>query len=367
MEKIERREVQVGQYMMYYQVTGEGEPLVLVHGLSGSLRWWSRNVPALAEHYRVYLIDLPGFGMMRHFPRRLMLDEVADELVAWMKAVGIVKAHLIAHSMGGYICLRVAASRPEVVDRLVLVSPAGIPKFRSVLGYTIPLIVAIRYLTPRFFPVLAYDALRAGPLTLLRAAQDLLTKDIRDYLKSIKAPTLLIWGVNDTLVPPVLGDVLRQEITHAHLLLLKRAGHVGMFDQPEEFNAAVLAFLRGEEIGRPSTVTQLSLSLLFFDFICFLTKGPIHFKDESISLCRPFASREAQALSASEGSLCGKRSFARAQDDTREAASFDWQNVFFEMYWAKGWHRYMIGSRWRWNHWPDSSMTFLSESRVSKS
>src|SRR5437763_16579281 len=250
MEKIERREVQVGQYTMYYQVTGEGEPLVLVHGLSGSLRWWGRNVPALAEHYRVYLIDLPGFGMMRNFPRRLTLDEVANGLVAWMKAAGIARAHLIAHSMGGYICMRVAATRPELVDRLVLVSPAGIPKFRSILGYTIPLIVAIRYLTPRFFPVLVYDALRAGPLTLLRAAQDLLTKDIRDYLKAIQAPTLLIWGVNDSLVPPVLGDVLRQEIAQARLFLLKKAGHVGMFDQPEEFNAAVLAFLRGEEVGR---------------------------------------------------------------------------------------------------------------------
>jgi pimeloyl-ACP methyl ester carboxylesterase len=250
MKKIERREIQVGQYTMYYQVTGEGEPLVLVHGLSGSLRWWRRNVPALAEHYRVYLIDLPGFGMMRHFPRRWTLDEVADGLVTWIKAVGLQKVSLVAHSMGGYICIRVAATRPEVVDRLVLVSPAGIPKFRSVLGYTIPLIVAIRYLTPRFFPVLAYDALRAGPLTLLRAAQDLLTKDIRDYLKAIQAPTLLIWGVNDSLVPPVLGDVLQQEIAHAHLFLLKKAGHVGMFDQPEEFNAAVLAFLRGEEVGR---------------------------------------------------------------------------------------------------------------------
>src|SRR5947209_12175573 len=110
---IERCEVQVGQITVYYQMVGEGEPLVLVHGLSGSLRWWRRNVPVLAEHYRVYLIDLPGFGMMRHFPRRMTLDEVADGLVAWIKAVGLQKVSLIAHSMGGYICMRVAATRPE--------------------------------------------------------------------------------------------------------------------------------------------------------------------------------------------------------------------------------------------------------------
>jgi pimeloyl-ACP methyl ester carboxylesterase len=146
--------------------------------------------------------------------------------------------------------MRVAATQPELVERLILVSPAGIPKFRSILGYALPLLLATRYLTPGFLPVLAYDALRAGPLTLLRAAQDLLSRDVRTYLKLIKVPTLLVWGVNDSLVPPVLGDVLRQEIAHSHLLLLKKAGHVGMFDRPEEFNAAVLAFLRGEEVGK---------------------------------------------------------------------------------------------------------------------
>ncbi|GAC1624540.1 MAG: alpha/beta hydrolase [Ktedonobacteraceae bacterium] len=247
--KIATREVRVRNYTVHYQVVGEGEPVILVHGLSGSLRWWRRNVRALAEHYQVYLIDLPGFGTMRRFPRRLTLDEVADGMVAWMEAVGISKAHLVGHSMGGYICIWIAANKPGIVHRLVLVSPAGVPKFRSVLGYAVPMIVAMRYLTPRFLPILAYDALRAGPITLLRAAQDLLTKDIRDYLKLIAAPTLLVWGVDDSLVPPVLGDVLRQEMVNARLLLLKKAGHVSMFDQPKEFNAAMLAFLRGETVG----------------------------------------------------------------------------------------------------------------------
>src|SRR5438067_1926162 len=209
-----------------------------------------RNVPTLAEHYQVYLIDLPVFGSMRHLPRLFTLNEAAAGIVLWMEAVGIKQAHLIGHSMGGYICLRIASRHPELVKRLVLVSPAGIAHIRSILGYAVPLLVAIRYLTLRFFLILVYDALRAGPLTLLRSAQDLLTKDIRDSLKSIMAPTLLVWGENDTLVPPVLGDVLRKEIAHARLLILKKAGHVGMFDQPEEFNAAVLAFLHGETVEK---------------------------------------------------------------------------------------------------------------------
>ena len=224
--KLAEHEVQIRGYPFYYQVVGEGEPLILIHGLSGSSRWWIRNVPALAEHYRVYLLDLPGFGSMRRFPRRFILDEAASWIPLWMEAAGVKRASFIGHSMGGYICLWLAAHRPELVQCLVLVSPAGIPRVRSILGYAVPLLVALRYLTPSFFLVLLYDALRAGPLTLLRAAQDLLTKDIRDYLKFVRVPTLLIWGLHDSLVPPILGDILRQEIVNSRLLILKKGRKV---------------------------------------------------------------------------------------------------------------------------------------------
>ncbi|HEY6540373.1 MAG TPA: alpha/beta fold hydrolase [Ktedonobacteraceae bacterium] len=250
--KTTRREIQLGQQAIYYQVAGkeDGEPVVLVHGLSASSRWWVRNVPALAEHYRVYLLDLPGFGLMRRFRRRFVLDELSSSITAWMDALGINQAHMIGHSMGGYICLRIAARHPERIKRLVLVSPAGIPHIRSVRGYLLPLLVAIRYCKPAFLPILFSDALLTGPRTLLRATQDLLTKDIRDALHKVVTPTLLIWGEYDALVPPVFGDILREEIKGARLLILKRAGHVVMFDQAEEFNDAVLRFLEGETMEK---------------------------------------------------------------------------------------------------------------------
>ncbi len=75
--------------------------------------------------------------------------------------------------------------------------------------------------------------------------KDLLTKDIRDCLKDITTPTLLIWGEYDSLVPPMLGDILNQERRPAHLLILKKAGYVSMFDQPKQFHAAVLTYVGG--------------------------------------------------------------------------------------------------------------------------
>lgn len=242
-------EVLVSGHPVHYRVAGTGYPVILVHGLSGSTRWWRRNIPALAQRYRVHLVDLPGFGTMRRHRRRFVLAEADSWLLAWMEAVGLGQAHLVGHSMGGYICLRFAAHTPQKVGRLVLVAPAGIPTGRSPLDHIVSLLHALRYTTPSFLPLLAQDLLRAGPWTLWRAARDLLTEDVQEHLQSITAPTLLLWGENDTLIPPALGSLLREQIADSRLLILKGAGHVPMFDRPQEFDDALLAFLEGEPVG----------------------------------------------------------------------------------------------------------------------
>ena len=232
-----------------YEAVGEGEPIVLVHGLSGSTRWWSRNVSDIAERYRIYLVDLPGFGKMRRLRRRFVLAETTSWLSEWMDAVGLERAHLVGHSMGGYVCLRLAASKPATVRRLVLVAPAGVPTGRSMVGHLGPLLGAVRYAKPSFLPVLVRDALRMGPATLWRAARDLLAEDVREDLRRVEAPTLLVWGRRDPLVPAAVGDLLRDEIPDSRLVVLERAAHVPMFDRPEGFDAALLAFLAGKPVG----------------------------------------------------------------------------------------------------------------------
>ena len=249
MVKVSLHTVQVGAYNVRYQTVGEGEPVVLVHGLSGSTLWWRRNVPELAQHYKVYLVDLPGFGAGSRKHGRFALKQAGDWLLTWMDAIGLKQAHLIGHSMGGYICMEIAAHRPDVVSRLVLVSPAFKAATNSVLGYAKLLLDGIRYLTPHFFPILAYDSLRAGPITLLKATREIIALDVSEEIQRITEPVLLVWGENDTLVPPTLGYMLRAELPNARLLTLEHAAHVAMFDQPQTFNAAVNAFLRGEAVG----------------------------------------------------------------------------------------------------------------------
>jgi pimeloyl-ACP methyl ester carboxylesterase len=242
--KISRREVSVAGHPTIYHVAGSGEPVILIHGLSGSGRWWRRNLPALSERYHTYLVDLPRFGAM-HRTGRFILAEAATWLLAWMDAAGLRRADVIGHSMGGLIAIRLAAKRPAVVSRLVLVAPAGVSSKPSLAAQALPLLRAARHSRPSFFPMLAYDALRAGPRTLWRAARDLVSDNVRDDLGAIRSPTLVIVGRHDPLTPPDMGAVLQKAIADARLLVIEGAGHVVMYDQPDIFNDAVLAFLAG--------------------------------------------------------------------------------------------------------------------------
>lgn len=243
--RLEHRTVEALGHTITYQTAGAGEPVVLVHGLAGSTRWWRYNVPALAEQYAVYLVNLPGFGSFRRRGPRFALAEAAGWLAAWTDAAGVGPCHLVGHSMGGFLAVRLAAGWPGLVRRLVLVAPALIGSGGPLLRYLPPLVLAGLRARPTFLPVLALDTLRAGPRTILRAARDLLSEDARADLDAVRAPTLLVWGLRDPLVPPSLGELLRAALPAAEFLALPRAGHVPQFDQPEAFNAAVLAFLNG--------------------------------------------------------------------------------------------------------------------------
>lgn len=249
--RVERRQVEVLGRRVTYKVSGpaSADPVILVHGLAGSTRWWAKTIPALAREYRVYMVDLPGFGSMRHFPGGFVLEDAASWLVAWMQALGLQRAHLVGHSMGGYISLKVAAHHPEAVNCLVLVDPAGVPSGRPVHGHILPLMSQSIFSGPRLLPIMLRDALRAGPRTIWRASTDLLSRDVREDLHVVHAPTLLIWGEKDPLVPVFLGHVLRREIHGSRLYIVKGARHVPMLEKPRQFNRALLAFFSGLPVG----------------------------------------------------------------------------------------------------------------------
>jgi pimeloyl-ACP methyl ester carboxylesterase len=244
----ERSLHRIGRYRIHALHTGHGNALVLLHGLSGSARWWRHNVPALAAHFRTHTPDLVGFGHSRNWFAQPAIPEMAELLAQWLDLNEIARTHLIGHSMGGQIAMHIAAKWPERVDKLVLVSAAGIPRPMSLTAVTrflSEIVPPRRWGKPAFLPTVAADALRAGPRSLLSATNRLLRDDVRPLLTRISARTLLVWGRLDPLTPVEHGEYLHAHIAGSQLLVFEDAAHMPMVDAPERFNREVIGFLGG--------------------------------------------------------------------------------------------------------------------------
>jgi pimeloyl-ACP methyl ester carboxylesterase len=245
----ERRYVQVGLGTIYAEISGVGTPLILIHGLGGSTRWWVRNVPVLARFCRVYVVDLLGFGRSRG--QRFVLREAAELLVRWMDILGVARANVVGHSMGGFISAHMAAQFPERVERLVLVDAAALPLDPLSLRDAWRMVWGLQHLPLTLLPVLCMDALRAGPGTLVLALRELLSTDLRADLARIEATTLILWGEHDATLPVAVGRRLHEHLPQATFLVIRGAGHRPMWDRPAAFNQAVTEFL-GEGNSPPA-------------------------------------------------------------------------------------------------------------------
>jgi pimeloyl-ACP methyl ester carboxylesterase len=194
--------------------------------------------------YRVVAIDLPGFGTS---PRghRLDLEVIATQLATVLDDLGVPRAHVIGHSMGGLIACRLAADHADRVERLVLVDAALLSLARTASQYVTGPIRTLRRTAPSLLPILVGDGLRAGPIRLVDASVQLLRADWRSHLPQITAPTLVVWGEHDGICPLAIGEAIVDLVPDARLVLIPGAGHNPMWEQPARFEQEVLDFLSG--------------------------------------------------------------------------------------------------------------------------
>jgi pimeloyl-ACP methyl ester carboxylesterase len=208
---------------------------VLVHGLAGSWRWWAAVFQPLAERRTLHLVDLP------HLHRGWGVDRVSTWLACLLDAAGVGRADLVAHSLGGLFAAELAARQPERVRRLVLVAPAGIPDELGPAGQVVSLVHALYYVR-RWLPMIGADVVRSGPFSLAHGIDFIARRDLRGELAGVEAPTLLVWGERDRLVPFWLAQEWQRLLPRSRLVRL-RCGHVPMLEVPQEFAASTLAFL----------------------------------------------------------------------------------------------------------------------------
>ncbi|MCC6216664.1 MAG: alpha/beta hydrolase [Polyangiaceae bacterium] len=255
---------------------GEGRPIVLLHGALRDRSTWIRVGERLSGEFRVVLVDLPGFGDSEKPPPtryRYGIDAFVEAVTDLHAALGLSRAALVGHGLGGCVAVAVAARRPELVSRLVIVNAP----LQSTLGswrsrmLTAPLVggVVVKQLTgpalfrwavldggageagsidgvpliERYYESFDTPAARGSALATLRASADV-SAVIAD-LGRVRAPALVVWGRHDRVVPAGVGQRVARELRGAGFELVD-AGHAPHEERPAEVAAALGRFLRAE-------------------------------------------------------------------------------------------------------------------------
>ncbi len=243
----------------------EGPPIVLVHGLGANWQSWLENMPVLAERHRVMALDLPGFGLSEMPTEQLSITGMARCVLATMDAVGIDTGIVVGNSMGGFVGAEMALVAPERVEKLVLVSAAALWSEQLTARPTVVLNKLARSYSSWFYgqwkfawrhprlrlPALAAELLSGtGTPGFADGVQALYDYRIRDRLSEVEAPTLVVWGTNDPLVPLWHAFEYEELIPHARVVVFRDTGHVPMLERPTRFNAVLDDFLAGRaELG----------------------------------------------------------------------------------------------------------------------
>lgn len=235
---------------------GSGQPLVLLHGANGAGPW-RVYYEALASKFRLIVPDHPGFGESDRPDWLETMDDMVYHYLDLLASLGIARAHVVGTSLGGWIAAEIAVAHPEVVDHLVLVDPAGL----KVPGMALPdLFEMTEAETTR---LIFYDQTLAesqpttgdDPQALLQRIKNqttfarlawhpyLYSPLLGRRLRRVKAPTLLIWGRHDRLIPIENAQLWLDGIANARLAVVEDCGHVPHRERPEELARLVSEFL----------------------------------------------------------------------------------------------------------------------------
>jgi pimeloyl-ACP methyl ester carboxylesterase len=259
------------------------QPLMFVHGLSGSWPNWLEQLAAMSAERRVIAMDLPGFGHSpmpreQHRPGTgITISGYARLLDGLMGALGVDAAAVVGNSMGGFIAAELAIAFPQRVERLVLVSAAGISttrdprvtralpvmsRLQTVLAATAGWVAAksdtvarrarlrdalmnlvVRH-PSRLPAALAAEQIRgAGKPGFIQGLQAVLDYDVRDRLPEIACPTLIVWGDRDRLIPVRDAALFAELIPNSRKVIFEDTGHMSMLERPAAFNALLEQFL----------------------------------------------------------------------------------------------------------------------------
>jgi pimeloyl-ACP methyl ester carboxylesterase len=254
----QERTVLAGDYPVRVFEAGRGEPLLFLHNAMGA-GLWTEGIARLAEHFRVFLPDHPGFGPSPLPAWLTGMDDMVFHYLDVLDALGLQEPIRVAGaSLGGWIGAELAAFHPERIKKLVLIDAAGI-RIPAV-----PMPDIFRLAPQAVLPLVFHDLSKAlallpkdfGPDTIVQIFHDrsalarlawnpyLHDPKLPRRLKRANVPTLIVWGKQDQLIPPAYAEEYKRLLPSAQVAYIDQCGHDPTVEQPEEFVRLVTEFLR---------------------------------------------------------------------------------------------------------------------------
>jgi 2-hydroxy-6-oxonona-2,4-dienedioate hydrolase len=274
----------VGKFNIHHVEAGTGKPIILIHGANIGWGQWYKNIASLARHFKVYAIDLPGSGRSSrlNFTEMDMDRDLVETVSEFIRDRGLSKAHIVGHSVGGWIAMKLALQKPEQVDKLILVNSLGFSNhvpwgYRPVSFYLGAHLLSKTVMSPtrdnmrNFLAGVLYnkegvsedfisyyhEAVITDPygkgmishpfMIINRLFKPLRIRDefvMRQHLPKIFANTLIVAGDKDPLLPIEKQRRDMGLISGAKLEILSDTGHVVPMERPEEFNSMLIGFLK---------------------------------------------------------------------------------------------------------------------------
>ncbi|MEW6029136.1 MAG: alpha/beta fold hydrolase [Chloroflexota bacterium] len=255
------------QGIVHYEVYGRGRPVILLHGWLGSWGLWQETMSILGQGYRTYALDFWGFGESGKKRETYAVQDFVSLVDQFMEQLGIVRAPLVGHSMGGTVSLSVAIRYPHRVSKVVVVgSPivgSSLAPLLKMAGYRAsafllfnmmgPFRAWMKYFysrvicsDPRFPEMMDRDLSRTTLESFLLSIASLRRTDLRPMLDQVKVPALGIYGDRDKVVHPLQWRPMQAGIADAQIVRFEKAGHFPMLEEPIPFTQKLKTFLDEE-------------------------------------------------------------------------------------------------------------------------
>lgn len=267
------------QGIVHYEVYGRGKPVILLHGWLGSWGLWQETMAYLGKYYRTYALDFWGFGESGKQRDTYAIQDFVSLVKQFMDQLGISRAPLVGHSMGGTVSLSVAIRYPERVSKVVVVGspivgsslalPLKLAGYRPIAFMLFNMMgvfrLGVRVASPficrdeRFADMMDRDLSRTTVESFLLSIASLRRTDLRPMLDQITIPAMGMYGDRDIIVHPKQWMPMEKGITHAVIERFPLAGHFPMLEEPHQFSEKLKSFLDMEDPSR--TIPRASTSM----------------------------------------------------------------------------------------------------------